>query len=230
MTDAATMTATPAATGRTAARGPGRVSQKGGRAPATRRCIVTRETGPREGLIRFVVAPDGTLTPDLAETLPGRGLWVAARRSALERAVAKKLFARAAKRAVNVPADLVPRLEMLLAARAVGLLGLANRAGQLAAGATRVREWLRAGKAAILLAASDSDGRDGAELRRMAGDLPEIRALSGAEMGRAVGRERMVHMAVAPGRLAEALRREAGRLDGVRSADRGLDVGPEAIG
>lgn len=219
MTNAATMTATMPAAGRTPARTRDRV-------PGTRRCIATRETSPREGLIRFVVAPDGTLTPDLAETLPGRGLWVAARRAAIERAIAKKLFGRAARRAVTVPADLLPRLETLLAARTVGLLGLANRAGQLAAGMTRVREWLRAGKAAILLAASDSDGRDGAELRRMAGELPEIRALDSAEMGRAVGRERVVHMAVAPGRLADALSREAARLDGVR----GAEEGPEAIG
>jgi predicted RNA-binding protein YlxR (DUF448 family) len=219
MTNAAPMTATVTPAGRTPAR-------KRTRVPGTRRCIATRETSPREGLIRFVVAPDGTLTPDLAETLPGRGLWVAARRAAIERAIAKKLFGRAAKRPVLVPADLVERLETLLAARAVGLLGLANRAGQLAAGMTRVREWLRAGKAAILLAASDSEGRDGAELRRMAGELPEIRALDSAEMGRAVGRERVVHMAVAPGRLADALRREAARLDGVR----GAEEGPEAIG
>ena len=42
-----------------------------------RRCIVTRATGPKEGLIRFVLGPDDEVVPDLAGKLPGRGIWVA---------------------------------------------------------------------------------------------------------------------------------------------------------
>ena len=43
-----------------------------------RRCIVTGETQPRAGLIRFVAGPDAIVVPDLAEKLPGRGFWVVA--------------------------------------------------------------------------------------------------------------------------------------------------------
>lgn len=39
-----------------------------------RRCIVTGETTPKAGLIRFVVGPDGTVVPDVLEKLPGRGM------------------------------------------------------------------------------------------------------------------------------------------------------------
>jgi len=63
-----------------------------------RRCIVTRELGPKEALIRFVVAPDGTVTPDLENRLPGRGLWVIAKREAIDKASARGLFAKAAGR------------------------------------------------------------------------------------------------------------------------------------
>jgi len=165
-----------------------------------RRCIVSREPQPKEGLIRFVVAPDGTLTPDLAETLPGRGIWVTASRAAIETARAKKLFGRAARSAV----------------RCVALLGLLNRAGQLAAGKLPVREWLRGGKAAILLTAADSDGRDAAELRRLARGAETVDVLKAVELGRAVGRDHFVHMAAAPGRLAQSLIRETRRLAGLR--------------
>ncbi len=33
---------------------------------------------PADALIRFVVAPDGTVVPDLRRRLPGRGVWVTA--------------------------------------------------------------------------------------------------------------------------------------------------------
>ncbi|MDH3232460.1 MAG: RNA-binding protein [Alphaproteobacteria bacterium] len=181
-----------------------------------RRCIVSREPQTKDGLIRFVVAPDGVLTPDLAEVLPGRGLWVTASREAIETACAKKLFGRAARRAVKVPDDLLERLEHMLAERCIALLGLLNRAGELSAGMMRVREWLRADKAAILMTAAESDGRDAAELRRLARGVQTVDVLKGVELGRAVGRDLIVHMAAAPGRLAQSLIRETGRLAGLR--------------
>jgi len=181
-----------------------------------RRCIVTREPKAKDGLIRFVVAPDGVLTPDLAEVLPGRGLWITASREAIETACAKKLFGRAARRAVTVPDDLAERLEQMLAERCIALLGLLNRAGELSAGMMRVREWLRTDKAAILLTAAESDGRDAAELRRLARGVQTVDVLKGVELGRAVGRDHFVHMAAAPGRLAQSLIRETGRLAGLR--------------
>ena len=57
------------------------------RSDPERRCIVTGETHPKRGLVRFVLSPEGVVTADLMEKLPGRGLWVAAERSALEAAV-----------------------------------------------------------------------------------------------------------------------------------------------
>ena len=45
-----------------------------------RRCLVTREVRPKPELLRFVVGPDQTLVFDPAERLPGRGLWLTARR------------------------------------------------------------------------------------------------------------------------------------------------------
>ena len=68
-----------------------------------RRCAATRERLPKEALVRLAVAPDGTLVPDIEERLPGRGLWIAARRDIVERAVTKRLLARAAGAGVSAP-------------------------------------------------------------------------------------------------------------------------------
>src|SRR6188472_352684 len=125
-----------------------------------RRCIVTRDTGPKTGLIRFVAAPDGEIVPDLAGRLPGRGIWVSAERKVLAQAAAKGHFARAAKRQVRVPPDLVDRVEALLAARVVELLSLARKAGQAVAGLEKTKGALVSGGAALLLQAADGSERE----------------------------------------------------------------------
>ena len=68
-----------------------------------RMCIVTRESGSPDELIRFVAAPDGTVVADLKRQLPGRGCWVKIDRALVDKAVAKKLFARALKTDVKGP-------------------------------------------------------------------------------------------------------------------------------
>lgn len=173
---------------------------------------------PKAELIRFVVAPDGKLVPDLAGRLPGRGLWLSARRDIVAAAVTKRLFARAARRAVLVDVDLADRLEALLAGRCRDDIGLARRAGQAVAGFAKVEAALADGRVAVLVAASDgaADGRG--KLKALAPDLPRVEALTGAELAAAFGREHVVHAALAPGRLAEALLADAARLAGFRAA------------
>ena len=94
-----------------------------------RRCIVTGETLPEARLVRFVVAPDGEIVPDIEAKLPGRGIWVHADRKAVEQAVAKHLFARAAGQAVRTRADLATFTEARLVGRLLELVGIARRAG-----------------------------------------------------------------------------------------------------
>ncbi len=184
------------------------------RAP-TRRCIATRRVLPKAALVRFVVAPDGTVTPDLAGDLPGRGLWVTADRTALAQAVKRNLFARAAKAPVRVPADLAERTATLLRQRCLHLIGLARRAGQAVAGYEKVRGWLAAGRTAVLLAASDgaADGRT--RLARLADGVPILTVFTAAELGEVFGRDIAVHAALAPGGLARRLVDETARLEGV---------------
>lgn len=188
-----------------------------------RRCAVTRRAGPRDGMIRFVVAPDGTLTPDLAETLPGRGLWVTASRDALAAPGLAKAAARSVRRRVSVPARLPETVERLLAERCRATLGLARRAGLTESGFDKTRTAIVAGGATLMLTARDSAGRDGRELaRRAAAGTRRVRiaiALDSGELGAAFGRERLVHVAVADSPLADRLYRDLQRLAGVRQVD-----------
>jgi uncharacterized protein len=184
-----------------------------------RRCLATREVRPKAELLRFVVGPDDRLLPDPAERLPGRGLWLTPRRDIVAAAAAKGLFAKAAGRRVVLPSDLAGEVERLLRARCLALLGLARRAGQLRTGFEKVREDLKAGRAGLLLAARDGapDGRQ--KLAALAGGRAEIALFDSAELSAALGREKVVHAMVAEGGMAERLRRELDRLQGMLAAD-----------
>lgn len=169
-------------------------------------------------MIRFVLDPAGRVVPDVDGRLPGRGMWLSAERNVLNRAVGANVFARAARTPALVEANLAEQVERLLAGRALDCLGLARRAGQVAVGFEQVRACLRSGAAAVLVAAADGaqDGRR--KLRRLAPDLPAITAFSRAELSAALGREGVVHVAVAPGRLAERLLCYTRRLAGFRAS------------
>ncbi|MEO0361567.1 MAG: RNA-binding protein [Pseudomonadota bacterium] len=183
-----------------------------------RRCVATGESGGKAGLIRFVLDPEGRVAPDLAERLPGRGVWLSSNRAAAEKAVKKRLFARGFKAPAEAVDDLPDLLERLLAARTVEALSLCRKAGLAVAGFEKARARLREGGVAALFAASDgaADGR--AKLAAIRGDAPIVECLTADEIGAAFGRDATVHAAVAPGGAADRAIREAGRLDGFRQA------------
>ena len=188
-----------------------------------RRDIVSGEIMPEHRLIRFVAAPDGTIVPDAAAKLPGRGLWVEATRKAIAKAVEKKLFARAAKAQVTATTDLADRAEKALLARIVGDLGIARRSGTLVLGFDNVLRAMDGPKAppALLIEASDGskDGKRKLYNAAHARDLKPVvvECLSSTELGLALGRENVIHAAVHPGGLAERLTLDAQRLTALRS-------------
>ena len=194
--------------------------QPAGRPPrAERRCLATGQVGDPAGMIRFVADPQGLLTPDLAAKLPGRGAWVTARRDCLERALRRKLFGRALGRDVAIPDALIERLEQGLRRRLLDLIGLSAKAGQAVSGFEKVRAALGAGRVAVLLQAADAAADGRGKLARLGRavdpSLPVLAPASAAELGRALGREAAVHLALLPGRLAEQVLAEAKRLDGL---------------
>jgi predicted RNA-binding protein YlxR (DUF448 family)/ribosomal protein L7Ae-like RNA K-turn-binding protein len=209
-----------------------------------RRCIVTRERLPKERMIRFVIGPDRQIVPDLTARLPGRGMWLSASRDVLESSGAReqkrleggqqdkqgdggqlkasnrhllRAFARAARGPVSVPSDLSVLLQTALVRRIGESLGLARRAGQAVAGYEKAREALKTGRYTLVVQASD--GSEAERSRFLSGfepDLKIIDPLPGEALGRVFGRDYVVHVAVAPGKLAESLVVEAGRLAGLR--------------
>ena len=125
-------------------------------AGAMRRCIVTRESLPTSRLVRFVIGPGDEVVPDIRGKLPGRGLWLTARRDIVDRACAANLFAKAARGRAVAGDGLSDRVERLLRDRCIEVIGMARRAGQAVAGYEKVRGYLRGGKAGVVLTACDA--------------------------------------------------------------------------
>lgn len=176
-----------------------------------RRCLVTRETLPPEKMIRFCVAPDGTLTPDLAHKLPGRGIWVTADRDIVAQACEKNLFTKAARRKVKYPENPDELITNLFVKRLQSLLGVAKKAGLAVAGFEKVAEALRKGQVACLIEATDAaeDGKE--KLNRLRGDIPAVRILTAEQAAEALGTGICVHAALKSGGVSDLFVAEAGR-------------------
>jgi len=185
--------------------------------PQQRSCVVTRRSGSREDLVRFVLGPEGEVVPDVSERLPGRGAWVGAEWRLVAAACSRNLFARALRApAVRIDSALPRRTEAALARRLIESLGLARRAGGLVGGFEKTRERLRNAPVGALIEASDGAVDGCRRLRSMQPSVPRIACLSAAEVGNVFGRERTVHAALDLGGNLPGILRDARRLQGFR--------------
>jgi ribosomal protein L7Ae-like RNA K-turn-binding protein len=119
---------------------------------------------------------------------------------------------------VRPAADLVERIVGMIDRQIVDLVGLARRSGSLVTGFEKVDVALRTGKAVLLIQANDAGADGRAKLARHTHPGVEIwTPLSAEQLGRAIGRDHAVHVAVGPGglatRLKTVLRRQQGLSD-----------------
>jgi predicted RNA-binding protein YlxR (DUF448 family) len=192
-----------------------------------RLCAVSRAQKPPENLIRFVLAPDGSIVPDLARRLPGRGVWVGATRATVAAAVRQKVFAKSLKQQVSTPDDLAALVERLLVKRVCEALSLANKAGLLVAGFAKVEELLDRHQVAVLLQASDAaaDGVDklNRKFKALVGserfETSTVAELTSVELSLAIGRPNVVHAAASEGGASQRMLQEALRLKRYRAGE-----------
>lgn len=195
-----------------------------------RRCIITHQSGPTEGLFRLVLGPDETLVPDVAAKLPGRGLWISADGPMVQKAVADGALRKAASRSLKmalaknaVPDDLVAKMLTLLTKRCLDRLGLEQRAGNLVTGFDKIKAALAkkgTGKPALLVAATDgaADGRQ--KIRSAVGkDLPVVEIFDREQLSLALGRENVVHVLLLESGGTDKLKADIGRLVGLSAKE-----------
>jgi predicted RNA-binding protein YlxR (DUF448 family) len=209
-----------------------------------RRCVLSGRTASRDELVRLAVSPEGAVLPDALARAPGRGAWIGVSRAELEAALAdgklKAALARAFKTgALDLPADLAERTEAALRKALLERLGLEMRAGRLILGSDRIAGEARSGGVAALYHAADAsaDGSRKLDQAWRMGQDAEGTGLSGlrlpldrAALSVALGRDNVVHLALADARSAKRVAAPLRRLlTFLGAADAADGCGLEAV-
>ncbi|MDB5552201.1 MAG: hypothetical protein JWL86_2185 [Rhizobium sp.] len=191
-----------------------------------RMCIVTRESGPAEMLIRFVAGPDGTVVPDLKRALPGRGCSVTASRAIVDKAVQKQLFARALKSDVKALPELGEQVDRLLVSQMTGMMNMARKAGQFVSGNSKVDNAVRSGAALAVFHANDAaaDGVRKISQARKAWmltmdereEIPAFQLMSFDEMQELMGDNAFIHAVALAGQAGQGVVKRAKLLETYR--------------
>jgi len=195
-----------------------------------RTCVVTRQERSPDEMIRFVLAPDGTVTPDLRRKLPGRGVWVEARAATVATAVRRQAFERGFKTGAKTPDDLVGLIDRIMQDDCAQALSLANKAGLVVTGFAKVEAQIAGGDVVALLHARDGGGdgkrKLGQALRRRFGDAPpeELACFESGQMDLALGRTNVIHAALRSGPASAALITRCRRLRDFRGNATELDA------
>lgn len=188
-----------------------------------RRDALNRERLAMDRMIRFVVAPDGQVMPDIGKKLPGRGVWLKPEPGRIELAAKRGVFARAAKRPVLIDSQLGLRVEELLMARMLESISLARRAGQAVIGFDQVAAELREKREGVLVLAQDA----GIEAKRLIAMLDKgryVAAFDREALGGKLGRAQVVYALIGAGALAERIITDARKLAGFRKFEMALDL------
>lgn len=161
-----------------------------------RKCVTTGESLDKSELLRFVVSPDGVLTFDLQQKLPGRGAYVIPDAAALQNALTKNLFAKSFKEKIKTPSGMAEQVTAQLRQSALQLLALARRAGDAVAGSDKAQDFARTEKLGAVILASDA-GNDGQQTaKKMADGMPVIHDFDRDELGAIFGRDQAVVIAM----------------------------------
>ncbi len=191
-----------------------------------RRCVLSGEHDSRGAMLRLAISPEGMVLPDPAAKAPGRGAWIGVSGRELEVALAKGslkgALARAFKgAALTIPEDLPQLAQDALERSFKDRLGLEMRAGKVVLGSDRIAEQARMGRIAMLLHASDAseDGRKKLDQAWRVGSDAEgsgqrgqVLPLDRAALSVALGRDNIVHLALADAAAAERVETALARL------------------
>lgn len=181
-----------------------------------RTCLGCRAALRRDALVRYAATPDGKVTVDYRQRLPGRGAYTCVDRACLEQAVKRRQFPRAL-RAETLQYDFDRLLGELLAqmrGRIVNLLGMARKSGQVVSGSSLVLDQLSGREPPALVLAADDMSQAIAE--RVAGKAQATavafyRMFDKELLGQVLGKGERSVVAVRRGALAEAIENELER-------------------
>ena len=158
-------------------------------------CLSTGLELDGRNLLKFVLAPDNSLTLDLMDRLPGKSFRISASREVLEASCKNNLFSEIASCQVIIRENFLSYVETALVEHFNSTLGFCRRAGFLIWGFEKVRNALI--KKEVILRVEALDGST-SEKRKLDSItiVPVLQSLYAYELAISFRRERLVHCAL----------------------------------
>lgn len=180
-----------------------------------RSCLGCRVTRDKKELLRFVLAPDRTLVPDITAKLPGRGAYTCFNHTCLRNAAQKKQFARAFSGDVvfNGADRLIALVVTLLEERIGSYLAMANKAGRVVSGSDMVMELLKKRKAGVVFLAADVSPQIEVKVIALAKryEVPHVAIFAKERLGAFIGKGLRSVAAIEQSGFIETVTREIAR-------------------
>ena len=180
-------------------------------------CLSTGLKLDSKNLLKFVLAPDNSLTLDLMDNLPGRSFWITASREVLEASCKKGLFSETASCQVILRENFISYVETALVEQFNSTIGFCRRAGFLIWGFEKVKTALLKKEVILRIEALDGSKSEKRKLDSIT-IVPVLQSLYAYELATSFRRERLIHCALVKKRnsgligLASSLRDKSFRL------------------
>ena len=158
-------------------------------------CLSTGLKLDSRNLLKFVLAPDNSLTLDLMDRLPGEGFRISASREVLEDFCKKDLFSQTASCQVIIRENFISDVETALVEHFNSTIGFCRRAGFLIWGFEKVRNALIKKEVTLRIEALDGSTSEKRKLDSIT-IVPVLQSLYAYELATSFRRERVVHCAL----------------------------------
>jgi ribosomal protein L7Ae-like RNA K-turn-binding protein len=169
--------------------------------PVELRCYLSGKILTNTEVVFLTVSPDGVLIIDLTKELPGKHMYLECKRNVVDLAIERGILEKFFGENVNIPTDFAERIFVLLRKKALELICIAKKSGILTFGFEKVSAALRAGDAECILYASDCKGSRKKKTALNAGAIRIISIFTCLELGKVVGRNRVVYVAILKGNV-----------------------------
>lgn len=182
-----------------------------------RTCAGCRKSLDQDLLVRYVLSPQGEIVVDYRRKLPGRGVYTCFSYECVDAAVKRGLLNRSLKGGQVASADVLwQALQEQVRCKALNLVGMARKSGQVISGTRQVLSELRAGKHfGLLLRASDLSPAiaDKVDKTAQRSGVPCFALFGKEHMGQLLGKSERGVIALKSGSLAVSILDELERLD-----------------
>ena len=158
-------------------------------------CLSTGLKLDSRNLLKFVLAPDNSLTLDLMDRLPGEGFRISASREVLEDFCKKDLFSQTASCQVIIRENFISYVETALVEHFNSTIGFCRRAGFLIWGFEKVKNALIKKEVTLRIEALDGSTSEKRKLDSIT-IVPVLQSLYAYELATSFRRERLVHCAL----------------------------------